>query len=107
MNKVQNERKKLFDKLEYAIKSGEELEINCIMDSLRLRLGIAGKTRLLALQSIFNEAINMMMPFHMKYLFHIACNKLDIFRDDLDTDSVDSSTWFSGTVTSEKEIRKI
>lgn len=46
MNKVQNERKKLFDKLENAIKSGEELEITCIMDSLRLRLGLAGKTRL-------------------------------------------------------------
>lgn len=49
----------------------------------------------------------MMMPFHMKYLFWIANNNLDIFREDLDSDSVDSANWFSNIGIQESEIREI
>ncbi|KRX02239.1 hypothetical protein PPERSA_04861 [Pseudocohnilembus persalinus] len=107
MTKVQNERKKLFDKLENAINSKDELEINCILDALRLRLGLAGKTRLQALSSIFSEVVNMMMPFHMKYVLWISANCLDIFREDNDTDSVDSANWFSNIGLSDKQIKDI
>lgn len=49
----------------------------------------------------------MMMPFHMKYLFWIASNDLDIFSTDLENDSIDSANWFANTGLSEKMIKKI
>ncbi|EGR30864.1 hypothetical protein IMG5_121950 [Ichthyophthirius multifiliis] len=67
-----NERKQLFDKLEQAVQSKDDLQISCIVDSLRLRLGLSGKTRNQALYSFFDEIVKLLMPFHMKYLLYIA-----------------------------------
>lgn len=82
MPKLLQERSQLFCRLEDAIRQNDELQINCIVDSLRLRLGAAGQSRIQALTSFFNQITNLLIPFHMKYLIWIASKDLDIFSRD-------------------------
>lgn len=63
-----------------AIKQNDDFEINLIIDSLRLRLGISGQRREEALNSFFNEIVNMLLPFHMKYLIQTASEGTEVFN---------------------------
>ncbi|KAL4443202.1 hypothetical protein ABPG74_002269 [Tetrahymena malaccensis] len=107
MTQLLQERQKLFDKLEEKIKEKDDLEIQYIMDSLRLRLGLSGKTRNQALYSFYDEIVKLIMPFHMKYLIWIATENLDIFQTDKETDSTDSGVWFQNNGMTEQQIQEI
>lgn len=72
MNNFVTGKQQLFDRLEKVVQTGDETEINMLIDSLRLRLGATGKERINAINYFFKQVIDLLMPVHMKYLLWVA-----------------------------------
>ena len=47
-------------------------QIDCLIDSLRLRLGGDGQQRSSLIDVMFNQIGDLLLPLHMKYIISIA-----------------------------------
>jgi len=92
MNNLIVERKQLFDKLAAAMEKNDETEINYILDVLKLRFGIGGKERAKILEYFFSQVIELLLPMHMKYIFWVASDNLDIFTNSKNNDNLSMSS---------------
>ncbi|CAD8151029.1 unnamed protein product [Paramecium pentaurelia] len=74
------DRKQQFDMLEKAYQEGNEASIKVITNSLRFKYGISGQGRLMAINKVFELLIDLLLPMHMRYLFWVASEDVDIFK---------------------------
>ncbi|CAK91527.1 unnamed protein product (macronuclear) [Paramecium tetraurelia] len=74
------DRKQQFDMLEKAYQEGNEANIKVITNSLRFKYGISGQGRLMAINKVFELLIDLLLPMHMRYLFWVASEDVDIFK---------------------------
>ncbi|KAL4467063.1 hypothetical protein ABPG74_010660 [Tetrahymena malaccensis] len=76
-------RQQLYEKIEKAIQSqAEENEINLMLDSLRFRLGAAGKERITAVNYFFKQILDICVPTHYRYLLWSSQEALDMFNEE-------------------------
>ncbi|CAD8045270.1 unnamed protein product [Paramecium primaurelia] len=74
------DRKQQFDMLEKAYQEGNEANIKVITNSLRFKYGISGQGRLMAINKVCELLIDLLLPMHMRYLFWVASENVDIFK---------------------------
>ncbi|CAD8147669.1 unnamed protein product [Paramecium octaurelia] len=74
------DRKQQFDMLEKAYQEENEASIKVITNSLRFKYGISGQGRLMAINKVFELLIDLLLPMHMRYLFWVASEDVDIFK---------------------------
>ncbi|CAD8062418.1 unnamed protein product [Paramecium sonneborni] len=74
------DRKQQFDMLEKAYQENNEANIKVITNSLRFKYGIAGQGRQMAINKLCDMLVELLLPMHMRYLFWVASEDLDIFN---------------------------
>lgn len=50
----------------------DESEIEFLLDSFKLRLGVIGKERMKALHHMLKQQIDLLLPTHVKYILKVA-----------------------------------
>jgi len=82
LSKVQENRQVLIQKLAKVLENpaADPLEINSLLDSLRLRSAATGSERREAVTYLFDEIVNLTVPTHMRFMMYASINNFEPFN---------------------------